>query len=391
MTRAIRTRRRSCSVDAKSLDIVGAGPSGLSAALAARALGVEVTVYEKRADAGARFHGDFQGLENWTSRIDVLAELEAIGIQTNFAHTPIYEVVCLSVDGSAHTVRATEPIFYLLRRGSEPGTLDHALKAQALEAGIQIRFGERQRQIIDAGVVAEGPHRADVIAAGFVFDTDMANGCYATVSDRLAPGGYSYLLVDRGRGTVATCMFRGFHDERQHLDATVEFFQRAVGLRWQAAHRFGGSGNYQCVRTTRIGTHCHVGESAGFQDALFGFGLRYALTSGHLAGRSLAEGNDFDQAWRTRLAGLNSTSLFNRWLYERLGDWGRRAFLKHAMAGRDPRRMLGRIYAPTRWKTRAAARLPDTPTTRRPHPRADCDCTWCRCYRDGCAAAHGGA
>lgn len=365
-----------------TLEIVGAGPSGLGAALAARACGASVTVYEKRPDVGARFHGDFQGLENWTSTTDVLAELEHWGIQTNFAHTPVYEIVCLSVDGAAHTLRASEPIFYLLRRGQEAGTLDQALKAQALAAGVTIRCGERRRHLPDGGVVAEGPHRADVIAAGYVFETDMANGCYATVSDRLAPAGYSYLLVDQGRGTVATCMFKGFHDERQHLDATVAFFQRAVGLRWHSARRFGGSGNFQRVASARSGDLNYVGESVGFQDALFGFGLRHALTSGVLAGRCIVEGKDYEQAWPARLAGLNTASVFNRWLYERLGDWGRRTVLARAVTGRDPRHVLRRLYAPARWKTAVAQWLPDTPLLRSEHTRADCDCTWCRCQHD---------
>lgn len=378
-------------MNAPALSIVGAGPSGLSAALAARACGVDVTVYEKRADVGARFHGDFQGLENWTSKTDVLAELEANGIETNFAHSPIYEIVCLSVDGATHTVRAKEPIFYLLRRGDQAGTLDQALKVQALAAGITIRFGDRRRHISDSGVVAEGPHRADVIAAGYVFDTDMENGCYATVSDQLAPAGYSYLLIDQGRGTVATCMFNNFHNERRYLDATVDFFQRAVGLRWHSARRFGGTGNYQRVQTTRIGDHIHVGESAGFQDALFGFGLRYAFTSGHLAGRSVAGGLEYDRVWQTRLAGLNSASIVNRWLYERFGAWGRQTIFKRAAAGRDPRQLLGKIYAPARWKTRLAGWLPSTPQGRAEHARTGCNCTWCRCHRDGGTATEDSA
>lgn len=377
-------------MNTRALEIIGAGPAGLSAALTARARGIEVTVYEKRTDVGARFHRDFQGLENWTSQRDVLAELESCGIAASFAHTPVYEIVCLSLDGTHHTLRASEPIFYLLRRGGEPGTLDQALKTQAQEAGITIRFGERRRHVPDGGVVAEGPHRADVIAAGYVFETDMANGCYATVSDQLAPAGYSYLLIDRGRGTVATCLFKGFHDERRYLDATVEFFQRAVGLRWHSARRFGGSGNYQRVETTHIGGHYYAGEAAGFQDALFGFGLRYALTSGHLVGRSAAEG-DYDLAWRARLAGLNSASVFNRWLYERLGDWGRRTVLKRAVAGRDPRQTLNRIYAQARWKTAIAGWLPSTPLLRSADARAGCDCTWCRCHRDARAAAEDSA
>lgn len=373
-------------MSARALDIVGAGPAGLSAALAARACSLEVTVYEKRPDVGARFHGDFQGLENWTSPTDVLAELEAGGIDTGFAHTPIYEIVCLSIDGTAHTLCAAQPIFYLLRRGREPGTLDQALKLQAPGAGITIRFDERQRHLPDGGVVAEGPHRADVIAAGYVFDTGMANGCHVTVSDRLAPAGYGYLLIDQGRGTVATCIFKGFHDERHYLDATVNFFKREVGLRWHGARRFGGIGNFGRVTTTRISDHCYASEAAGFQDALFGFGLRYALTSGYRAGRSVAEGSAYDQAWQVRLSGLNTAGMFNRWLYEHLNDWGRRAVLKRAVAGRDPRQLLNRIYAPARWKAVIAGRLPSTPLLRTEHARAGCDCTWCRCHRDAGAA-----
>lgn len=366
----------------RTVDIVGAGPSGLSAALAAHEQGAEVTVYEKRLDVGARFHGDFQGLENWTSDTDVLAELAGLGIQANFAHTPVYEIVCLNADGSTHTVNAKEPIFYLVRRGRDAGTLDHALKAQALEAGVNLRFGERLRHIPSGGVIAEGPHRADVIAVGYVFDTDMTNGCYVTVGDQFAPAGYSYLLIDQGRGTVATCLFDRFHDERQYLDATVAFFEREVGLRWHTAKRFGGSGNYRRVEHTVMGNRCYVGEAAGFQDALFGFGLRYALISGSLAGRGGGLTSEYEQAWKKFLGGLNAASVFNRWFYTRIGDRGRRMVLKRAVAGRDPRVLLKRIYAPRPWKVTLSRHVAQPSTLTTAHSREDCDCTWCRCRRD---------
>jgi len=366
----------------EALEIVGAGPSGLSAALAARARGKAVTVYEKRSDVGARFHGDFQGLENWTSPTDVLTELEHYGIATDFKHTPVYEIVCLCTDGPAHTLRAEQPIFYLVRRGREAGTLDQALKDQALNAGVTIRFGERKRHLSNGGVIAEGPHRGDVIAAGYVFETDMANGCYVVVADSLAPAGYSYLLIEGGRGTVATCLFREFHDERHFLDATVDFFASEVGLRWTTAQRFGGSGNIDRVERTVIGNRCYVGEAAGFQDALFGFGLRYALTSGVLAGQSEAGGGRYDRHWQDSLGGLNASSLCNRWIYERLGDFGRKWVLRRAVAGRDPRRLLHKLYAPAQWKTAVAGWLPRKPAPAHEHLREECDCTWCRCARD---------
>jgi flavin-dependent dehydrogenase len=374
----------------RTVEIVGAGPAGLSAALAARADGATVTVYEQRKDVGMRFHGDFQGLENWSSQTDVLAELESFGIQTDFSHTPVREVTYFDSGGATHQIRASDPLFYLVRRGADTGTLDHSLKTQALAAGVKIEFGRRHRHVPHGGVVAEGPHRADVIAVGYVFDTDMADGCYVAVTDRLAPAGYSYLLVDQGRGTVATCLFARFHDERRFLDETVAFFKREVGLHWRSAKRFGGSGNYHHVQSAVLGNRLYAGESAGFQDALFGFGLRYAFTSGHLAGRAGRSADSYEQAWRSRLAGLNASSIFNRWVFSKLGDRGRRQVLRR-IAHSDPRHVLQRIYAPVWWKTVAAGWLPNKPLPGGEHLRHGCDCTWCRCHPEVRDAPKSGA
>ncbi len=365
-----------------TLEIVGAGPSGLSAALVASAQGAAVTVYEKRPEVGVRFHGDFQGLENWTSPTDVLAELENCGIQPSFEHTPVYEIVCFDANGIEHHAKASAPIFYLVRRGAEPGTVDQALKTQALTAGIDIRFNQRQRTLPGGGIVAEGPHRADAIAAGYVFETDMADGCYVAVAKRLAPSGYSYLLIHQGRGTVATCLFEDFHRERHYLEETVAFFKDKVGLHWQTAKPFGGSGNFDRVRHAAIGNRLYCGEAAGFQDALFGFGLRYAFLSGHMAGRAKGSASVYEQAWQSRLSALNSSSLFNRWFYTRLGDRGRNFVIRNSVARGDPRHMLSRIYAPAWWKSLSARWLPGPGKLTNKHLHEGCDCTWCRCHRE---------
>lgn len=366
----------------QTVKIVGAGPAGLSTAISARGKGAKVVVHEKRPDVGTRFQGDFQGLENWTTDRDVLLELESMGIGPSFDHTPVKQIACFDASGEAYTLKAAKPIFYLVRRGSEPGTLDLALKTQALKAGVEIRFNSRQQHIPQDGVVAEGPHRADIIACGYVFDTDMQNGCYVAVSEQLAPAGYSYLLVDRGRGTVATCLFDRFHEERRFLENTVEFFQRTANLHWHRATRFGGIGNCDRVQLVQKAGHRPVGEAAGWQDALFGFGLRYALTSGYQAGATVGEGDDLRERDLATLHGLNSSSIVNRWFYARLGDRGRGAIIKHYAAGKDPRRLLHRIYAPKGWKQTLAHWIPRTPLWQAEPGRGDCDCTWCRCHRN---------
>jgi flavin-dependent dehydrogenase len=363
-----------------TVEIVGAGPAGLSAALAAHAQGKAVTVYEKRPDVGSRFHGDFQGLENWTSKMDVLAELESFGINTDFEHIPVYEFTCFDPDGIPYKLQSSAPIFYLVRRGSSPGTLDNALKKQALETGITIHFNHRQSRLSDGGIIAEGPHRADAIAAGYIIETDMPDGYFVVVDNHLAPAGYGYLLINQGWGTVATCFTKQFHNEPQFVDKTVSFFQKKVGLCWHKAKRFGGSGNFNLVQGAVRGNRLYAGESAGFQDALFGFGLRYALISGHLAGQAEGKGNAYEQKWQCQLKGLNASSVLNRWIYEKLSNRQLHFIVTHIIAKRDPRQLLNRIYTPFQWKSTVASWLPKRPLL--PEcPLTDCDCTWCRCHR----------
>ncbi len=45
--------------------IIGAGLSGLTAAINLAKAGYKVDVYEENKDSGLRFNGDLQGLENW--------------------------------------------------------------------------------------------------------------------------------------------------------------------------------------------------------------------------------------------------------------------------------------------------------------------------------------
>ena len=367
------------------IHVSGAGPAGLAAAITAARAGWQVVVYEQASGVGTRFHGDFQGLENWTTERDVLEELASLGVDVNFEATPFHETVVFDPAGRAHTYRTSVPDYYLIRRGPGQGTLDSGLRSQAEAAGVTIRLGEACRHLPNGGIVAEGPHAADAIAVGYVFDTDMADGAYAAVADRLAPKGYAYVLVRGGRGTVASTIFDDFHNDKAHLAHTVDFFQRQIGLAMRNPRRFGGIGTFRVPEAARRGNLLFAGEAAGFQDALWGFGMRYAMVSGHLAARALVEGRarDYDGMWNARLGGLLRTGMVNRYLYERLGDRGYAAFTRRGASAGDIRAWLRQRYAPSVIKR---ALLPLARRSARAHRREaalcvkeGCDCTWCRC------------
>jgi flavin-dependent dehydrogenase len=353
-------------------------------------------VYEQRSHVGGRFHGDFQGLENWTTDGDVLEELGSLGIDVNFDCTPCRETVIFDPAGRAHTYRTAQPLYYLVRRGPGPGTLDRGLRAQAERAGVAIQFGHASRHLPEGGIVAQGPHGADVIAVGYVFDTEMPEGVYGAVAERLAPRGYAYVLVHGGRGTVASTIFDDFHNEKTSLARTVEFFERQIGLVMRNPRRFGGTGNFGAPRSARRGRLLFAGEAAGFQDALWGFGMRFAMVSGHLAARALIEDRpeDYDRLWTGRLAGLLRTGMVNRYLYEKLGDRGYAAFTRQGDRAADARTWLRRHYGGSLLK-RALFPVANRAALARQKELAlcvmeGCDCTWCRCqHREGSqAGAH---
>jgi flavin-dependent dehydrogenase len=369
------------------IHISGAGPSGLAAAITVAKGGGRALVHEHNEDVGMRFHGDFQGLENWTTSRDVLDELREIGIESGFEHIPFREMVIYGPEGREHLYRSSEPFFYLVRRGTHPGTLDASLWDQAMARGVEILFRDPARHLPEGGIVAQGPRGSDAIAVGFVFDTDMPDGVFGALSDQLAPKGYSYLLVCRGRGTVASTIFQDYHHEKIYLEKTVEFFRQKAGLRMENARRLGGIGNFLVPRTAQHGNILFAGEAAGFQDALWGFGMRYAMLSGHLAARSLLSGTpeNYDQLWNARLGGMLRAGFVNRYFFEKLGNLGYHRLLTSIDSNGSAHDWLRGHYGMTLWKRLAypiAHRAVRSSRKEAACLMENCDCTWCRCQHD---------
>ena len=337
----------------EGVEILGAGPAGLSAALTVARAGRDVTLYERQAEVGGRFHGDLQGLENWTTRGDVLDELSAMGIAPTFDFAAIREGVFFDSDGRERVVRSQRPAFYLVRRGVGAGTLDQSLKHQAIAAGARIRFREAPPELPESCIRTPGPGRCDALDVGYVFETDMADGVFAALSERLAPKGYSYLLVCRGWGTVAACLFEDYGNAREYRDRVREFFERKAGLRMTHARAFGGTGNVRSKPVVRAGATLYAGEAAGLQDALWGFGMRYAIVSGHMAGQALLAQRpaQYERSLKDRFTGFLQASVVNRYFYERLGDAGYARLLSRIARAADARDWLRRFYAPRLWKT----------------------------------------
>lgn len=326
----------------QTITIAGAGPAGLTAAINLARAGYDVIVHEQHPDVGMRFSEDFQAIENWSAEEDLIAALDQIGIKPDFYYRPIHKVSSYGPRSSTQ-VSAAEPIAYLVQRGCTKETLDASLKRQALESGVDLRFGSVLTET-EADIVATGPRRARTLAVGIIFETAV-NECVALLlDDKLAPKGYAYALVADGRGTLATVLYEKFNMGKACLEATVRRFQDLLGLEIRNAKNFGGHGDFDLTRSLRAEHRCFVGEAAGFQDYLFGFGIRYAILSGYLAAKSIIEGSSYDKLCRDSLHPRLRTSLLNRYCYKFLGQRGYDMLVRTSGRACDPKQFWSKIY-----------------------------------------------
>ncbi|HEX2123355.1 MAG TPA: NAD(P)/FAD-dependent oxidoreductase [Thermoanaerobaculia bacterium] len=335
----------------RTVRIAGAGPSGLAAAIVLARAGRAVEVHEAKKDVGTRFIGDLQVIEGASEREPVPVFLDRIGTERNFYFRPATWATFYDHRNAARTIRSDQPYGYFIRRGAEDSTLDRGLLAQARALGVNVVFNSRLAAE-EADIVATGPTSPDGLAREMTWKTNDPERIDVYFNHLLSPGGYSYLFILDGIATFGCAIVADFKKIDEYFEHSLAAAQRLHPFAIPDETRTGYSYmNFHLKRQATKGNARFVGEAAGFQDYLFGLGIRYALTSGWLAARSILEERDFDELWMRELGPKQETSLVNRFLYETGGNTGLSMFVRQAARARDFHRYLSGWHARTWWKT----------------------------------------
>ena len=333
--------------------IAGAGPSGLAAAIALARAGRAVEVHEAKRDVGTRFIGDLQIIEGASESEPVPAFLDRLGIGRNFYFRAANGATFYDHRSVGRVIRSAEPYGWFIHRGAEEGTLDRGLLAQAQGAGAKVIFNSRLSQD-QADIVATGPASPDGLAKEMTWKVEDRSSELVDVyfNHKLAPGGYSYLFILDGIATFGCAIVADFKQIDSYFDHSLVAAQRVHHFDVPADARTGYSYmNFHLKRQATANGTRFVGEAAGFQDYLFGLGIRYALTSGALAAQSILEERDFDDLWKAELKPKQETSLVNRFLYESGGNFGLSMFVRQAARAKDFHQYLSGWHRTRWWKT----------------------------------------
>lgn len=303
----------------KTVRIAGAGIAGLMCAIALRTFGHNVTIFEKNTAIGGRFHGDVEGIDNWSKKADFSYTLAPFGVALDKATKACRSAVVISPKGRSYEMRSKEPLFYLVKRGSDRDSFDRLLYDIAQDKGVTILFDHRVVDFNDVDIVATGPNpsEATMIANGILFETDLDDGVFVRFDRERNGSGYSYLIISHQKATLAWVKSRleKHNSVKSILQHTVDGFSHIIGrFKIENPKQFGGYGVGERIILTM--PLIRIGEAAGLQDHLLGFGMRYAIESALIAAQIIDSGGNYVHVLKKELVpSVEKTKLLRKILY----------------------------------------------------------------------------
>jgi flavin-dependent dehydrogenase len=283
--------------------IAGAGIAGLTAATVLARAGEQVEVLEMKSRVGSSAGGHTEGVRNYLGR-DGLEDLTRFGVKVQ--PFSVANRVVRRSRGLVSVVRGLS--YYLVDRGGGPVSLERQLLEQALDVGAEVRY-KTKADASRVDIMATGAPRGKVnmVAAGYRFNHKGSNlpgeEIHALFDNDLAPHGYLCVLPGPTWHSIYTVSWQllpygellGKVDRALHLDWVMDL----LGTSKRVGKIYGKGYFHPNPLDTLNGTGVlRAGEAGGFQDAVGGFGIRYAVASGGLAAKALLEGLNYGSLLR---------------------------------------------------------------------------------------------
>ena len=335
---------------------MGAGLSGLAAATTLAKAGIEVHVHDIREDSGKRFDGDFQALENWSMDSDFFDQLRSWGYDpSEFKATEFSVVDLIHPDDEISKTHTPSVAYRIVERGTSEHTIDQGFKRMAIAAGANLHYKSRVKEE-DCQIIACGPKGTSAVAYGEIFRTKHPNHIAFQLNDKLAPGSYSYLIIIDGIGLICTCLWRKQKGSDRFLNETIAWYQHHYpDIDMEPIKRVGGKGDFTINKNYFQDGRYYTGESGGLQDFMWGFGMRMAVWSGHLAAQDILGNCSYEKEVRKQLMPYVRTSVANRFLMNRVGNRTFKmmcnSWMRNQAKNGDGLIWIGKLFRPKWYKT----------------------------------------
>ena len=330
----------------KFVNIAGGGIAGLSSAHLLKRNGYYPIVYEKESNIGKSRHGDYEGIENWIFSTEINSFFEQLGFNFSKIHSfPISKFYVHTKSNKPLSIRQTQPFFHMIKRGYKKTDLDFQLYNQCKSSGVEFRFGQKAPN--DCNIIATGTSKAAAYIKGINFETDLKDQIHLLLGNKFAPKGYAYLIILDGNATLATAFKKTKTKQKDIINKCKDYFG-SIGLSIPQGNTFASRGSFSLPFGPNQEPY-KVGEAGGYQDYLFGFGIRMSMVSGmgaalYILGRKKEAKNVFRILNHKR-----RLSFINRFLYEKLNDDQMYGIINKLSKSNNPISILSGIYE---WNTK---------------------------------------
>ena len=333
----------------KLVNIAGGGIAGLSSAQVLKLNGYYPVIYEKESNIGKSRHGDYEGLENWIFSSDINSFFQQIGFDfSKIRSFPINKFNVHTEFNKPILINQNKPFFYIIKRGCEQTDLDFQLYNQSKLAGVEFKFSHEAPK--DCDVLATGTSKAAAYIRGINFKTDLNDQIHLLLGHKFAPKGYAYLIIINGQATLATA-YKKVKKQSDLISNCRDYFN-SIGLNIPKGNLFASRGSFS-LPFGLIGKPYKVGEAGGYQDYLFGFGMRMSMLSGKGAALYILNRKREAKKIFSILNHKRRLSFVNRFLYEKLNDEQMARIVIKLSKSNDPISILSKIYG---WNTKKILR-----------------------------------
>jgi len=335
----------------KTIKILGAGIAGLTAAINLKIAGFDVEVHERKKFCGKRIK-DFEFLENWMFKDNILKFLKSINIKTEFYMKPYHKLEVFSPSSDKFVGLSREPFMYLIKRGHLKDSIDSSLERQAKKLKIKIKYNSKIKHS-EANIISTGPHKSTWTAFGIKFKCNLPDNAAVILDNTLSNTAYSYIVINNKIGEITSCNPVGTKDLKKRLETTIKRFEKIYSIKVKKKEYFAGGVDFHFSLKENINNQLYIGEAAGFQDNLAGFGMGYAFRSGYLAAKSIIKKKDYDKLWKKEFLKQLKISYYNRKIYNKLNNkryekiitiFRKNSLLKKLAGGDDFRKVLKKAY-----------------------------------------------
>ena len=302
---------------AKTIKIAGGGIAGLTAAIQLKKVGLDPIVFEKETEIGRNRHGDYEGLENWIFDSSMSEFFSQSGFDFNqVTSIPVNRFRVHTATTPSFMIHHHQPFFHMVRRGSIATDLDTELYRQCQSTGVHIKLGVKAPKNCD--IYATGTVKTAAYIRGANFETTLPDQVHLLLGHEFAPKGYAYLIIIKGKGTLASAYKKPKDLHLDPLQNSRAYFSK-FGILIPTGKPFGSRGSFS-LPFGRMKYPYNIGEAGGFQDYLFGFGIRMSMASGQGAALSILGKHKEAKLMMKALNRKRRLSFVNRMLYERLNN-----------------------------------------------------------------------